>query len=138
MPFVLENDHIACFDVDETLVLWNIPPGFEGKTVECINYGYKEHLLPHDVHIKLLRQFKFRGHAVVIWSQGGYEWAVEVAKRLGIFDDANIIMAKPKWLIDDLPPDAWTQVFYKKLLQAEEDTKKAMEKMVKEMELDEN
>lgn len=126
MAIILENDNVTCFDVDDTLVLWDVPAGLDANRIEFSNYGYTERLLPHDKHIKCLKQLKFRGHAVVVWSAGGWEWAKEVAIRLGIIDDIDIIMCKPKWMVDDLPPNEWTTVFYKKLFEAEDKTKKLL------------
>ena len=54
-----------------------------------------------------MRQFKARGHYVVVWSQGGYQWARAVCETLGITDLVDEVKTKPKWIIDDLPPSVW-------------------------------
>lgn len=109
---VLENENIVCIDVDDTLVIWNVPPGREGETVLFNNFGYAEWLLPHQAHIRLLKQFKVRGQHVIVWSQGGYQWAREVVKCLGLENYVDAVMSKPKWIIDDLPASAWMKRSY--------------------------
>ncbi len=109
---VFSSENIVCFDVDDTLVMWNIPVGHEGKTKLFNNFGYAEWLLPHEAHIKLLKQFKVRGQFVIVWSQGGHQWATEVVKHLGLEEWVDLVMAKPKWIVDDLPPSAWMKRSY--------------------------
>ena len=109
---VVENENMVCFDIDETLVVWNVPAGREEEAITFDNFGYSERLLPHHAHIKLLKQFKVRGQYVVVWSQGGYRWALEVVKRLGLEEYVDLVMSKPKWIVDDLPAAAWTKRSY--------------------------
>jgi hydroxymethylpyrimidine pyrophosphatase-like HAD family hydrolase len=84
---VIKSHRIVYFDVDDTLVIWDwksIDP--EGKGLLQIadpNSSHMELVLPHERHIALLKQFKARGHTVVVWSQGGWDWASSVVKSLG-------------------------------------------------------
>jgi phosphoserine phosphatase len=103
----IENDNVVCFDVDDTLVMWSIPTERAHEAITFDNFGYATELLPHLKHVELLKQFKVRGHYVVVWSQGGYQWAREVVKTLGIEKYVDSVMTKPKWIVDDLPPGAW-------------------------------
>lgn len=112
---ITENDNIVCYDVDETLVMWSWPPEYDGQAVEFDNFGFKTMLLPHQPHIDLLKQFKARGHYVIVWSQGGYQWAAEIVKKLGLESYVDEVKTKPKWLVDDLPPQAWTYRTYMNL-----------------------
>ena len=109
---VTDNDNIVTFDVDETLVMWSWPQKYDGLSITFNNFGYAAQLLPHDKHIELLKQFKARGHYVIVWSQGGYQWAREVVKVLGIEKYVDLVMTKPKWIVDDLPAAAWTKRSY--------------------------
>jgi predicted phosphatase len=109
---VLENDNVVCFDVDDTLVIWNVPQSMMDQTITFDNFGVDVQLLPHHKHITLMKQFKARGHKVIIWSQGGYQWAREIVKKLDIEQYVDIIICKPKWLVDDVPPSGWTSVSY--------------------------
>jgi phosphoserine phosphatase len=109
---VTKNDNMVCFDVDETLVVVNYPPEFQDK-VETFNaFGEDFHFVRHQKHIDLLRQFKARGHYVVVWSQGGWQWAEAVCKHLGIEECVDEVKTKPKWIVDDLPPNAFLDRVY--------------------------
>jgi predicted phosphatase len=109
---VIENENMVAFDVDDTLVIWNVPAGREEETILFNNFGYAQHLLPHLKHIELLKQFKVRGQFVIVWSQGGYQWAREVVRVLGLETYVDLVMPKPKWIVDDLPAGAWTKRSY--------------------------
>jgi hypothetical protein len=99
---VLRNDHTVYFDVDETLVLWNVPPELADKTIAIGCDHFVEHVLPHEKHILQLKQHRARGHAIIVWSQGGHEWAEAVVIALGLQDYVDAVMRKPTWYYDDL------------------------------------
>lgn len=82
---VLRKNKVLFCDVDKTLIIWES--------------GNQWH--PHEEHIALLRQFKYQGHGVVVWSAGGYEWAERAVYLLGIDDLVDLIVNKPDWYIDD-------------------------------------
>lgn len=107
--------NVWTFDVDDTLVLWGMPQ--HPDAIELKNGDYVESLVPHKKHIELIKQAKFRGHAVVVWSQGGEDWALAVVKALKLEEYVDVVMAKPMWYVDDLPVGAWlgesSRVYYK-------------------------
>ena len=109
---VTENDNVVYFDIDETLVMWAWPKEFDGQAIKFDNFGYETMLLPHQKHIDLLKQFKVRGHHVIVHSQGGWQWAKEVVKVLGLENWVDEAKSKPKWIVDDLPATAWTTRHY--------------------------
>ena len=102
---VLESELLAFFDVDDTLVLWGMEQ--DPRVVPFVDpHDQNEHLLvPHERHIKLLRDFKDRGYMIIVWSGGGYQWAETVVKTLGITDFVDFVMTKPTKYIDDLCAD---------------------------------
>lgn len=108
---VIKSHRTVFYDVDDTLVIWNwkeYDP--EGKGLISItdpNDSVSVALLPHYRHIELMKQFKARGHTVVVWSQGGYAWAEAVVKALGIEYMVDVVMDKPTWYVDDLPAHAY-------------------------------
>ena|SRR5271157_4505709 len=106
------NENIVCFDVDDTLVMWEIPPGREKDCVLFNSFGTAEWLLPHGPHIKMMKQFKARGQKVIVWSQGGAQWAAEVIKSLKLEEFVDVVMTKPKWIIDDKAAAEWMQRSY--------------------------
>ena len=99
------------FDVDDTLVIWDWkainPDGIGLVSIHNPDGACSELVMPHSRHIKLLSQFKARGHTVVVWSQGGHAWAESVCKTLGIDHMVDICMDKPNWYVDDLPAEAF-------------------------------
>lgn len=108
---VIQSHKRVNFDVDETLVIWDwrpVSPDGVGliDIVDPIS-GHIEVVLPHQQHITLLKQFKARGHTVMVWSQGGWAWAESVVKALGIEDLVDYVDSKPDWYVDDLPASAF-------------------------------
>lgn len=108
---VIRATRSVFFDVDDTLVIWDwqsIDP--EGKGLISIldkQSGCVELVYPHLRHIELMRQFKARGHTVVVWSQGGHEWAETICLALGIENLVDLVMDKPNWYVDDLHASDW-------------------------------
>lgn len=106
----IHNEQVYCFDVDDTLVMWDdqyadralgrvrIVDPYDGATV---------YLKPHARHIKLLKQMHGRGRQIIVWSQGGAAWARAVIEALGLSEYVHICMTKPAGYVDDLPAQAW-------------------------------
>jgi hydroxymethylpyrimidine pyrophosphatase-like HAD family hydrolase len=109
-------------DVDDTLVMWNATPEeLEARGVDFTCPGalvtidedgtegfapeWKQRLLPHRKHIEQLKKHKQRGHTVIVWSAGGYDWAAAVVKALGLETYVDLVISKPTWFYDDLTPD---------------------------------
>lgn len=84
----IKSDKIIFVDVDDTLVLWS---------------STSPTYTPHHGHILMLKKFKARGHKIVVWSAGGWEWANKIVNELGLELYVDIVMSKPAWFIDDLP-----------------------------------
>lgn len=103
-PFLFNFEHVIGCDLDNTICKWskkhNIPG--EGR-VEIIDpySGEKVYLKPHLVHLRLLKQYKARGYAIVAWSKAGVLWAEAVFKAFGIEDLVDMYMSKPEKVIDD-------------------------------------
>lgn len=106
-------------DVDDTLVMWSATPEeleAHGVIFECPGSfsiidgelvpspSWKERLLPHRKHIEQLKKHKMRGHTIVVWSAGGYDWAAAVVKTLGLENVVDLVISKPIWAYDDLQP----------------------------------
>jgi phosphoserine phosphatase len=102
---VIRATRSVFFDVDDTLVIWDWKK-LNPDGVGLIQVG-TELVMPHQRHIELMKQFKARKHTVVVWSQGGHEWAEAVCKALGIEDVVDFVMDKPNWYVDDLHATAW-------------------------------
>lgn len=109
------------FDIDDTVAMWNATPvelmtrGIEitcpGSLVSIDEDGtqgfapeWKQLLLPHRRHIEQLKKHKMRGHTVIVWSAGGYDWAAAVVKAFGLESFVDLVISKPTWMYDDLQP----------------------------------
>jgi hypothetical protein len=99
----IQNDRIAYFDVDETLVSI-LPPGVDGGTY-VYGPGIEARVRPSRRHVAAILEHKARGHAVIVWSQGGYAWARAVVEALNLEPYVDAILCKPNWYYDDLKAD---------------------------------
>lgn len=93
------------FDVDQTLLIWkkdHDKPGPNKIEIADPYDAYKTVFLkPHQVHCRLLRQYKGRGFTVIVWSKAGYAWAETAVKVLDLEKYVDYVMTKPDRHIDD-------------------------------------
>lgn len=101
---ILTNDLSCPVDVDRTLVTIGHPEG------ELTYMGRK--IKVHKGNIQALLNHKARGHLVIVWSDGGWEWARDVVEWLGIENYVDLCMSKPKWYIDDKDANDWAMERY--------------------------
>jgi len=110
-PFKVESGPTAFFDVDDTLVMWNLPEDIEINDDRLVNVkcnGMSDRLFPNQHNIDLLIKFADRGHNVVVWSAGGSDWAEAVVHALGLNRYVKAVMNKPQYYIDDVAnPKEW-------------------------------
>ncbi len=95
----------AYFDCDDTLVT---TADDEGPNTIWLNVPGTTHRGLFRViqsHVNALKAHKIRGHQVVVWSQGGSDWAEAVVKGLGLESYVDLIVPKPHWFFDDLKPE---------------------------------
>ena len=102
---IIKGNRTAFFDCDDTLVMWdkNIPEEDGAIVLDCA--GYDVRCRPHLKHIEALKRHHARGHTVIVWSAGGYEWALQVVQALGLEECVDAVMCKPSWWYDDLQAD---------------------------------
>lgn len=101
---VIESTKSVFFDVDDTLVIWQFDDDEKNLAIDFgVRPGITEMAVPNEYHIKLLKEFAARGHTVVVWSAGGWEWAKHVVEVLGLEKYVDLVMSKPDWYIDDKP-----------------------------------
>lgn len=114
---VLPSEQIVYFDVDDTIIIWDVPKHLEDKTIVFDNFGVPVKLLPHFKHIEQMKKHKARGHVIVCWSAGGYAWAEAVVKTLNLEQYVDLVLSKPNWVYDDLPASEFipeiNRVYYK-------------------------
>lgn len=90
------------FDVDDTLVLWREPR--DGETpiqIDTFN------LTVSTKHVRCLKEHAARKHPIVVWSQGGADWAETVVVALGLEKYVDLVISKPRWFYDDMSPKIW-------------------------------
>jgi FMN phosphatase YigB (HAD superfamily) len=99
---IIRNDQIVEFDVDGTLILWNHP----GSNEWLNGVPFKRHL----AHIESIKRFHARNQYIIVWSDGGWEWAFYAVKLLGLEDYVDEVRSKSKWHFDDKPHSEWNTV----------------------------
>ncbi len=101
---VINNENVVLFDCDQTLAIWHKDhkkPG-KGKLLFVDPYtGDKLYLYPHSVHIRLLRQYKGRGFAVIVHSMAGVKWAETIVRVLKLEKYVDLCMSKATKHVDD-------------------------------------
>lgn len=100
----LPDKNTAYVDVDDILVLWTIPAGQEEQAIIILDCADEPVVvLPHYRHIQAIKEHKARGHCVVVWSQGGSDWAEKVVIALNLTEYVDLVISKPSWFYDDIP-----------------------------------
>lgn len=102
---IIKNEQVIMVDVDDTLVMWTdlFSQPHEGAIPFIDPYDNStNYLIPHKKHINLIKKYKGRGQSVVVWSAGGYKWALSVIQTLGLENYVDLILSKPIKYIDDL------------------------------------
>ncbi len=103
---LLESYKVVAFDVDDTLIKDDIDP----DDVLSAKLRDKSFLFsPHRRHVNLLRTYHRKGFTIIVWSQGGYDYANSILNALGVSSLVSLVMTKPSRYIDDLPASAWMQ-----------------------------
>lgn len=102
---VINSTKIVYVDVDDTLIFSasekpNLPCSYPVQIGGCTWVIYTP-------HIEMIKDFKARGHTVVVWSQGGAEWTEMVVKVAGVEGWVDLVISKPDWYIDDKPAFEW-------------------------------
>lgn len=110
-PYKITCGPTVYVDVDDTLLMWSLPEGIETNddrliTVRCREYS--ERLFPNEHNILLLKRLATRGHAIVVWSGGGADWAEAAVNALGLNRYVEAVSGKPQYYIDDISnPKEW-------------------------------
>lgn len=102
---VIKGDDFSYFDVDDTLVSWAKYPHMQEDSVlfeDPFCPGLFP-LSPIKKTIESLKAGKEAGSTIVVWSAGGWEWALEVVTKLELQDYVDVVMSKPSRYYDDLP-----------------------------------
>lgn len=101
---IIHGEHNIMVDVDNTIALWDPKHKKPGKGKLKFVDPYTKNVLyltPHNVHIRIIRQWKARGFKIFVWSMSGVMWAEEVVRVLGLEDAVDYVMSKPEKHVDD-------------------------------------
>ena len=99
----------AHFDVDDTLIIWvtNMTEEQEKRAVQVVDSMGTTFHIPNTPMIDKLKAHHEKGDVVVVWSQGGADWAEAVVKALKLEKYVHAILTKPTHYYDDLEVDVW-------------------------------
>lgn len=107
---VIKNEMVDPYDLDGTLIIHesmaNVP-NTERVAVEDPVTGNYIIVRINRPMVRLLRESKARGAYVIVWSRGGFQWAVNTIKALGLEAHVDQVMSKPMAYFDDTPVDKW-------------------------------
>lgn len=108
IPFETPSGPTIMFDVDDTLVYWNTPEGYETEEIEIDCEGVKSYRVANIHNINLLKKMYESGHVVILWSGSGVKWCRAIAKALSLTEYVHGYQSKPTYYIDDKPnPKDW-------------------------------
>lgn len=110
-PLVIESDMTLFVDVDNTLVSVRtkeeVPLDWQERgplpNTFWLKISDEEYWVVYQKHIDFLKKSKLREHVVFVWSAGGHEWAKRVVDILYLNEWVDVVMSKPRWVVDDLP-----------------------------------
>ena len=107
---IVKSENISPFDVDGTLImhvdLKDIPVIDRVGVYDAVTKKFIFVQINRPM-VRLLREASHRGDYVIVWSRGGYEWASNVIKALGLVDDVDQVMSKPLAYFDDTAVEKW-------------------------------
>lgn len=95
------------FDVDNTLVFAQSDLSMTERANLPAVYINGRQFYKHDNHIEKIKEFKARGHNVIVWSAGGSGWAQMVVYALELSPYVDLVLSKPYWYFDDLDVKEW-------------------------------
>jgi len=112
---VIKGRYTLFCDVDDTLVLYRAPEDYPGTkvTIKFENNLYggfssESTLAVNEAAIEALKDHKRKGAIIVVWSQGGWDWAESVVKALKIDKLVDYVVEKPSVVFDDLSMGVWS------------------------------
>lgn len=107
---VIKNEKVAPFDVDSTLVMHQDPESIYSSEKVFVKDSVSGGTIVVRINrpmVRLLKEEHARGAFVIVWSRGGYQWAADVIKALGLSKCVNLVITKPGSYYDDLEVQAW-------------------------------
>jgi FMN phosphatase YigB (HAD superfamily) len=110
------NPRIWTFDVDDSLVMWNLSEFPQEDRILVSHVRGPVELVPNLKNINLLVKLAKIGWYIRVHSGSGVEWAERVITTLGLLDYVDAVEAKPLGNTDDQAPgDGLAYSVYRKI-----------------------
>lgn len=103
-PRYNDNPRIWTFDVDDTLVYWNLSEHPGEPTIIVDHVRGPVFLVPNQKNINLLKKLAKIGWYIRVHSGSGMEWAAAIVIALDLEPYVDVIEAKPLGNTDDQAP----------------------------------
>lgn len=117
---IILNDNAVFSDVDDTLLMHFLPNHPKVMTV-VDEWGTPHKVVPHEAHVKYLRELHGRGFSIVVWSMRGSKWAKIATEALGLSDIVAVCTTKPTIFLDDLSPNEFMDPGKRHYIRLEDD-----------------
>ncbi len=110
---VITNERNIFIDVDDTIVMHvdqHDPRNCRYTFLDVQDPIDKTQLIVVGINkpmVRLLTEEAMRGSYITVWSRGGYLWAANVVKALGIEKHVDQVMTKPFAYFDDKDASQW-------------------------------
>lgn len=108
---VIENEQMVFVDVDGTLIIHVDPDDTSHglKLLDVLDPVTNSHVIVgiNEPMVRLVKEEWHRGSHVFVWSRGGYAWAANVVKALGLAPCVHFVLSKPLVYFDDLESSEW-------------------------------
>lgn len=106
---ILKSENVKPFDVDGTLIYYEKSSSLN-NTIDILDSLTGKYITVN-INKNMVRLFEeehARGAYIVVWSRGGYRWAHDVIKALGLYKKERLlIMSKPIVYFDDNEVKDW-------------------------------
>lgn len=110
----IENSRIWEFDVDDTLIIWNVSEFPDGPFITVQSDKGLVRLVPHTKNINLLVKLAKIGWYIRVHSGSGVEWASKIVSALDLTTYVDSVESKPLGKTDDKAPgDGLAYVAYR-------------------------
>lgn len=105
------NERVIAVDIDDTLVMHNLtelcPLSDRVNVVDPMDSSQAIQLRINNNMVRLVKEEFERGSTIIVWSRGGYQWALNVLEALNMQDIPLVVMTKPITYFDDTPVEKW-------------------------------
>lgn len=98
---VINNELTIDFDVDGTLILWGNPNHPDAVPITDPHTQEIHMVVPHKLHCQMVKHHKHRGYFVTVHSNGGFMWANNVVRALGLTGYVDLVKTKSIKMVDD-------------------------------------